>query len=599
MTRSRLPISLKARLGLAFVALAVFASAAGGGLVAIQSVHGIGLVEGIVARAFFRTITEKREERTDRKNINKRRDVEKAEVDQQQQMLDFQRDRRWLDQASFDREGARLEALTTGLDERAKRERQITSYQTRQSIRDEWAGAVEDVLTVSTGLNPKAVSFTGSLLRGEKPITAAIDAVLAGPKDVVDPRQQFLDLQQTLSEVEEGIRFVRDRAGILARVRLTRLLREMGGPDVTPEGAEEALAGLRQLGADVEEAVAQAGAIKEDLFPQSPGIDRARFAENEKWITLNDNVQALSESTAGRAVLAGLLRAGVERARELLEGTGITLTDEQLIAIAREAGSLYVDARVRDGRVTDAAVVDIDSIVRIAANQALATAGLDPLPTSTPVGTPVTVPTATPLITDQPMPTSTPAPEPEPTATPMAATFVTGAFGTGSAERDGAEYDFASVSLFIDPAVTNWIAWNNAPEVVVSRASRPGEVFLGPGGFGTDDLISLTVVSPDGGSLTVDLDRNDATGRWSGPQNVIFGSAAAAPDVFRQYPSFAPVPGPGDTFAGPNTEFFIDEAGSHNAIFTTAGTYEFRFSFRNTATKSAGHPDIYLLVDTR
>ena len=50
--------------------------------------------------------------------------------------------------------------------------------------------------------------------------------------------------------------------------------------------------------------VEQAEAIKADLFPRSSGIDRSRFATNERWIMLNDNVQALSESTAGRAVLS-------------------------------------------------------------------------------------------------------------------------------------------------------------------------------------------------------------------------------------------------------------------------------------------------------
>jgi hypothetical protein len=160
----------------------------------------------------------------------------------------------------------------------------------------------------------------------------------------------------------------------------------------------------------------------------------------------------------------------------------------------------------------------------------------------------------------------------------------------GSGEWTGVEYDAASISLVIDPATTEWIAWNNTPGVSLGRETRPGQAFLGPGGFGTDDYIDLTIVNPAGEVLTVKLDHNDPYGRWEGPQNVIFGSAAASPDVFRQYPAFADPP---------SKEFFIDESGSHNAIFTSAGEYEFRFSFRNRFTTSASHPDIYILVSGR
>jgi hypothetical protein len=159
----------------------------------------------------------------------------------------------------------------------------------------------------------------------------------------------------------------------------------------------------------------------------------------------------------------------------------------------------------------------------------------------------------------------------------------------GGGSWAGVEYDAAAIALPIDPAVTGWIAWNNTPGVTLGRPARPGEAFLGPGGFGTDDYIELTVVNPAGEPLTVELDHNDPTGRWEGPQNVIFGSAGSAPDVFRRYPDFADPPG---------QEFFIDEQGSHNAIFSAAGDYEFRFSFRNRYTASASHPDIYLLVST-
>ena len=424
MMREQRPLSLKARLGIAALIVAMLIAAATGGLVATQTVDGMGIVEALVGRAIVRTISHKVEEKADRKAINQRRDAEKAQVDQQQKVLDFQRGRGWLDQTTHQQESARLVALKKAIDERAQRERQIVSFETRNNIRSEFERSAKDALTVSTGMNPRAIAFADSLLRGEKPITAAIDAALAGGGEVVDPRVQFRDLRQTLSQVEEGIRYVRGHAGILARAELARLLREMGGPDVTPEEAEEALNRARKLGEDVEKAVAQAGAIKKDLLPQSPGIDRQRFANNERWIKLNDNAQALKASKAGEAVLAGLLRAVGERAEALLAESGVTLTDEQLLAIAKEIEAAYAEARVKEGKVLDASVVNIDEIVRRVVNQQLALAGLEPLETESP--TPASQETPSPEAGETPSPEAgeTPSPElqetpsPEPTEAP-------------------------------------------------------------------------------------------------------------------------------------------------------------------------------------
>jgi hypothetical protein len=178
-------------------------------------------------------------------------------------------------------------------------------------------------------------------------------------------------------------------------------------------------------------------------------------------------------------------------------------------------------------------------------------------------------------------------------ASGLQAIFVAGSaerqFGTGET-LEGIEYDSASVSVFIDPESTLWIAWNNAPDVVLTREARPGERFLGPGGFGTDDFIRLTITDPDGFGVYQDLDFNDAHGCWDYTQNVIFGLPEDTPDVFRQYPAFA---------EPPNEEFFIDEKGAFGDIFTVAGDYRFDFSFRNKYSNSASHPDIYLLIAGR
>lgn len=173
-------------------------------------------------------------------------------------------------------------------------------------------------------------------------------------------------------------------------------------------------------------------------------------------------------------------------------------------------------------------------------------------------------------------------------------TFVDSAFVTSSSSP-GAQYDFASVSRFLDPALTSWVAWNNVATVALSNAGcsafaggAAGKC-LGPGGFGTDDFIQLTVVNPLSVSLTVNLDQNTALGNSSGQQNVIFGTASAAPDAIRTSPFFG---------SPPSVTTIFNEAGAFNSIFTIAGTYIFNFSFRNSFTNSAGHQDIYLLAET-
>ena len=79
MMREQRPLSLKTRLGIATLTLAMLVSAAGGGLVATQSVEGIPIVGALVGRAIVRTISHKAEEKADRKAINQRRDAEKAQ----------------------------------------------------------------------------------------------------------------------------------------------------------------------------------------------------------------------------------------------------------------------------------------------------------------------------------------------------------------------------------------------------------------------------------------------------------------------------------------------------------------------------------------
>lgn len=212
-------------------------------------------------------------------------------------------------------------------------------------------------------------------------------------------------------------------------------------------------------------------------------------------------------------------------------------------------------------------------------------------PTTSATVPPATSPNPTPAASAvAPAPTATsvpPSPTPVPPAVPAVRSVLVAGTRLEPSLKPGDIYDTATVQVPVDPSRAIWIAWNNAPTVSLERPERPGVTLLGPGGFGTDDRIELTVTSPDGKSTTAALDQNDAWGRSSGPQNVIFGTAAAAPDAFRISPAFA---------TPPNEPAFFNEGGTHNSVFTVAGTYTFTFAFVNSYSNSGGHSAVYLLI---
>jgi hypothetical protein len=143
------------------------------------------------------------------------------------------------------------------------------------------------------------------------------------------------------------------------------------------------------------------------------------------------------------------------------------------------------------------------------------------------------------------------------------------------------QYATASKSLYIDPAVTSWVAWNRFPELRGVSDTLPGQLLLGTYTPEVDDHFDLTITNPVGQSLSVAMDRNGVLGAPIGQQSVIYGSASVTPDVVR-----------GDNFGD---ESFFDEAGAFNSIFTVAGIYSFQFSFQNIGG-DAGYPDVYLLT---
>jgi len=147
----------------------------------------------------------------------------------------------------------------------------------------------------------------------------------------------------------------------------------------------------------------------------------------------------------------------------------------------------------------------------------------------------------------------------------------------------GGNYLNVSVSAYVDPSITNWIAWHDQtmPTIVSSQEYVGSYSWLG-----TDDYFYLTIAKSGGGSSGPTLmDYNGSYGTASGPQAVIYGSAADAPNVERW------------NFSQTHTTF--DEAGPFTSFFDAqgAGDYTFDFAFWDGWSGSYGIPKIYLLVD--
>jgi len=165
-------------------------------------------------------------------------------------------------------------------------------------------------------------------------------------------------------------------------------------------------------------------------------------------------------------------------------------------------------------------------------------------------------------------------------------------------------------SLNVDPAATNWIAWNDRP----STYPIGGKEYVGMGDswIGIDDYFILTVQNPVGDTKSVIMDYNYFLANSVGTQAILFGQADAAPDVHRFYygsgynlrapwtgdPS-NPIPGlQWDGVVGESWHHtYFDEDGAFNDLFTVSGRYDFSMTYGNSGNVMANHPDMYILAD--
>ena len=163
-------------------------------------------------------------------------------------------------------------------------------------------------------------------------------------------------------------------------------------------------------------------------------------------------------------------------------------------------------------------------------------------------------------------------------------------------------------SLDINPATTNWIAWNDQATTHVIG----GDEYVGMNSWiGTDDFFILTVTNPVGDTKSVIMDYNYFIAKSVGTQAVIYGQADTAPNVHRWYTGYGynltspwtgdpndPIPGLSWDGGGEYTRHsYFDEDGAFNDIFTESGVYDFSMVYGNSGNQYTYHPDMYILVD--
>lgn len=155
--------------------------------------------------------------------------------------------------------------------------------------------------------------------------------------------------------------------------------------------------------------------------------------------------------------------------------------------------------------------------------------------------------------------------------------------GTGpvSPVAVGATYDSASITVFIDPAATNWMALSIGTNLTSGLPNLAGIPSIQSPQM--NDRIQLTV-SFGASTTSTTLDQNDAFNQYIGNQAVFFGSFSSV-----------------GRFNGSTTATYLGlpETGALTSFFLShgAGNYVLTVNSINDFSSDAGHGTIYLLRD--
>ena len=272
-----------------------------------------------------------------------------AILEQKKAQAQWAADKGYITQAQAQAVSSTLDQVVVSMEELAKQERRMVRNDTRflktfvrniaQTLRD----AAPQALAEQFGLPPLGARAVGSIIQGEKPATAVLDALitkLQGGELVEPSKEPFADLLTQVDALQEAASVLRgaDRVKMLSELfRVRERLEEITDLPI-PEQSNE-LDKLHDFFDEAEATLGELGEVRDEWIPQYSGPNSDRFRNNPQWQEIWAEIVALQESPDARvkgAVAAGMSLTALEKVKEELIAQGIDPDSEDLDRLAAQ-----------------------------------------------------------------------------------------------------------------------------------------------------------------------------------------------------------------------------------------------------------------------
>lgn len=366
--------------------------------------------------------------------VNAGRDDNLQAIEQQRAVADYYESKSWITPAQRATVGDQLDELRTGLEDLARRERQIVRHDTKftrvlgENLRAEARLSAPQIL-VKLGVPEAAARVAGAAIQGEKPLSAVLDAAITkatgGP--LVDPaRDPLADLKAQVGALQQATDALRGTSKVKIAAELLGVqeqLERISGLPLPEQGVE--LGTLRRAVREAEGTLAEAGAVRDRWLPRWMGPGNERFARDGKWQAIHGQLQQTAESRVKGAVAAGIAATNEQRLADALRAAGRESTDEEIAnlraALARATAEAWASGRRPPADELVGQILGTGAAGTPGANATVSaspTVGQTGTPAGTAAPSPTKAPTATPTVPPTPTATPTGTPTPRPTATP-------------------------------------------------------------------------------------------------------------------------------------------------------------------------------------
>lgn len=240
-----------------------------------------------------------------------------------------------------------LDQIAVAMEELAKQERRMVRNDTRflktfvQSLGRSLTEAAPQLLAERFGLPPLGARIAGAIIQGEKPATAALDALitkLSGGELVAPSKEPFEGLLKQVDALQEATSALRgaDRVKLLGELTgVWKKLEEISGLPI-PEQSEE-LDKLHDFFDEAQGAIGELGKVRDGWVPKYAGASSERFQNNPQWQAIYQEMLDRGESpelVIKAAVAAGMSLAALEKAKAELIAQGIDPDTKDLDLLA-------------------------------------------------------------------------------------------------------------------------------------------------------------------------------------------------------------------------------------------------------------------------